>query len=344
MRKKIFLGAYINVINAQNINCKSIAFHLDKNKYSVKTLVLKNKNIEKLDNVSFIKVSKVGYKISNLYAFVKGVLWADVCYFPKHQSTPKLALKIANLLNKKTFTTIEGNMCDTSKKSMIESFGTLENMKSHFSMIPNVFGITPHLILSSHCGVLINKNPLFLGVDKNNFKNKGVKNKVENLVFIGSLIKRKNLNDILDLAKHFKNITFNIIGDGPLKDELENKSTTNVIFFGKLNSYEISNHLQNMDLHILLSRSEGFPKVILETASSAIPSILYDDYGADSWINHSVNGFVVSTYEEVKNTIDNLIENPELLRYNSENVLELSQKFDWKLIIKSWEKVIDNLK
>ena len=345
MRKKIFLGAYINVINAQNINCKSIAFHLDKNKYSVKTLVLKNKNIEKLDNVSFIKVSTFGYKTSNLFAFIKGVLWADVCYFPKHQSTPKLALKIANLLDKKTFTTIEGNMCDTSKKSMIESFGTLENMKSHFSMIPNVFGITPHLILSSHCGVLINKNPLFLGVDKNNFKNKGVvKNKVENLVFIGSLIKRKNLNDILDLAKHFKNITFNIIGDGPLKDELENKSTTNVNFFGKLNSYEISNHLQNMDLHILLSRSEGFPKVILETASSAIPSILYDDYGADSWINHSVNGFVVSTFEEVTSTINNLIENPELLIRNSENVLELAEKFDWKIIIKSWEKVIDNLK
>jgi len=345
MRKKIFLGAYINVINAQNINCKSIAFHLDKNKYSVKTLVLGNKNIEKLDNVSFIKVSTFGYKTSNLFAFIKGVLWADVCYFPKHQSTPKLALKIANLLDKKTFTTIEGNMCDTSKKSMIESFGTLENMKSHFSMIPNVFGITPHLILSSHCGVLINKNPLFLGVDKNNFKNKGVvKNKVENLVFIGSLIKRKNLNDILDLAKHFKNITFNIIGDGPLKDELENKSTTNVIFFGKLNSYEISNHLQNMDLHILLSRSEGFPKVILETASSAIPSLLYDDYGADSWINHLENGFVVSTFVEVKDVIDNLIENPDLLIANSENVLKLAEKFDWKIIIKFWEKVIDNLK
>jgi glycosyltransferase involved in cell wall biosynthesis len=235
-------------------------------------------------------------------------------------------------------------MCDTSKKSMIESFGTLENMKSHFSMIPNVFGITPHLILSSNCGVLINKNPLFLGVDMNNFKNKGVKNKVENLVFIGSLIKRKNLNDILNLAKYFKNLTFNIIGDGPLKDELENKSTTNVNFFGELNSYEISNHLQNMDLHILLSRSEGFPKVILETASSAIPSILYDDYGADSWINHLENGFVVSSFEEVKSTIDNLIENPKLLIRNSENVLELAEKFDWKIIIKSWEKVIDNLK
>ena len=99
-----------------------------------------------------------------------------------------------------------------------------------------------------------------------------------------------------------------------------------------------------MDLHFLPSRSEGFPKVVLETASSSIPSILYDDYGADSWIDHSENGFVVSTFEEVKSIIDNLIENPDLLIRNSENVLELAEKFDWKIIIKSWEKVIDNLK
>ena len=344
MRKKIFLGAYVNIINAQNINCKSIAFHLDKNKYCVKTLVLGNKNIEKLNNVSYINVSTLGYKISNLFAFIQGVLWADLCYFPKHQSTPKIAVKIANFLDKKIFTTIEGNMCDTSKKSMIESFETLENMKGYFSMIPNIFAITPHLILSSNCGVLINKNPLYLGLEKNSFKNKIIKSKVKNLVFIGSLIKRKNLYAILDLAKHFKNVTFNIIGDGPLKNELKKNSTSNVIFYGELNSYEISNHLEKMDLHILLSRSEGFPKVILETASLAIPSILYDDYGADSWINHSENGFVVSTFEEVKNTIDSLINNPELLIKNSEKVLELAEKFDWKIIIKSWEKVIDNLK
>ena len=96
MRKKIFLGAYINVINAQNINCKSIAFHLNKNKYSVKTLVLGDNNIENLDDVSFIKVSTFGYKTSNLFAFIKGVLWADVCYFPKHQSTPKYQLSERN--------------------------------------------------------------------------------------------------------------------------------------------------------------------------------------------------------------------------------------------------------
>ena len=344
MRKKIFLGAYINVINAQNINCKSIAFHLDKNKYSVKTLVLGNKNIEKLDNVSFIKVSNVGYKISNLYAFIKGVLWADVCYFPKHQSTPKFALKLANLLDKKTFTTIEGNMCDTSRRNMIDSFGSFKNMKNHFSLISHAFGITSEIIKKANCGIKLEQNPLYLGVESNQFSFRKTKKKLNNIVFIGSLLKTKNLDDFISLASLYPLLNFHIIGEGPIKEYLENKSSKNVSFHGQLNHLYLSKELINMDLHFLPSRSEGFPKVILETASSAIPSLLYNDYGADSWIDHSENGFVVSTFEEVKSTIDNLIENPDLLRRNSENVLELAEKFDWKIIIKSWEKVIDNLK
>jgi glycosyltransferase involved in cell wall biosynthesis len=344
MRKKIFLGAYINVINAQNINCKSIAFHLDKNKYSVKTLVLGDENIENLDDVSFIKVLTLGYKTSNLFAFIKGVLWADVCYFPKHQSTPKLALKLANLLDKKTFTTIEGNMCDTSRRNMIDSFGSFKNMKNHFSLISHSFGITSEIIKKADCGIKLEQHPLFLGVESNLFSFRKTKKKLNNIVFIGSLLKTKNLDDFISLTSIYPLLNFHIIGEGPIKEYLIKKSSKNVTFHGKLNHFELSRKLANMDLHFLPSRSEGFPKVVLETASSSIPSILYNDYGADSWINHSENGFVVSNLEEVKNTIDNLIKNPEILIRNSENVLELAEKFDWKIIIKSWEKVIDNLK
>ena len=344
MRKKIFLGAYINVINAQNINCKSIAFHLDKNKYSVKSLVLGDKNIENLDDVSFIKVSTFGYKTSNLFAFIKGVLWADVCYFPKHQSTPKLALKLANLLDKKTFTTIEGNMCDTSRRNMIDSFGSFKNMKNHFSLISHSFGITSEIIKKADCGIKLEQHPLYLGVESNIFSFRKTKKKLNNIVFIGSLLKTKNLDDFISIASLYPDLNFHIIGDGPIKEYLIKKSTKNVTFHGKLNHSELSKKLANMDLHFLPSRSEGFPKVVLETASSSIPSILYDDYGADSWIDHTKNGFVVSNFEEVKSVIDNLIENPDLLIHNSENVLELAEKFDWKIIIKSWEKVIDNLK
>jgi len=344
IKKKIFLGGYINHINAQNINCKSIATHLDKDKYNVKTLVLGNKNIPEIKGVNYYKVSSFLYSLSNSIAFFRGVIWADICYVPKHQSTPVIALKIAPFFGTKLFTTIEANMCDVSRRNMINSFGTLKKMKKYFSLIPNIYGITNDIINNTNCGIELEKKPLYLGVEKEKFYNNNENRELKNIVFIGSLVKNKVVQEFLKLAISFPNLTFNIVGDGPEKEQLKLLSTPNVIFHDKLNHDDLSVLLRSMNLHFLPSRSEGFPKVVLETASASIPSVLYDTYGASSWISDHVNGFVVSDFNQVESLISELIENPQVLINCSEKSLELASKFDWKNIISNWHEIIDNLR
>ena len=342
-RKKIFLGGYINHVNAQNINCKSVSYHLNKDIFNVKTLILGKRNIPIIQGVSYYKVSIFFYYISNTIAFIKGVIWADVCYFPKHHSTSLIALKIAPFFKTKIFTTIEGNMCDTRRRNMINSFGGLENMKQYFSLIPNIFGITDHIINRANCGVNLEKYPLYLGVEKDNFH---AKKKVElkNIIFIGSLVKTKEIDEFIKLAILFPSLIFNIVGDGPLKEELKLESTSNVVFHDKLNHNDLSALLNYMDLHFLPSKSEGFPKVVLETASASIPSVLYDTYGASNWISDNKNGFIVSNFFQVEKILRQLVCNPKLLQDCSEKVLELASKFNWKTIIHDWEKKINNLR
>ena len=89
--------------------------------------------------------------------------------------------------------------------------------------------------------------------------------------------------------------------------------------------------------------SEGFPKVILEAASAGIPSILYDSYGASDWIQHYKDGFIVNDISEVKIVINTLIERPYILQKTSSNAVKFAEKFNWKLVIKSWEKEIEDL-
>jgi len=125
---------------------------------------------------------------------------------------------------------------------------------------------------------------------------------------------------------------------------LENISSGNVVFHGLLANDQLKHVLNNMDLHLLLSRNEGFPKVILETAASGIPSILYSDYGAEEWIRHRKNGFVVNNIQDVVEIIKKLEKNNILLSEMSKEVSNLSKLFDWKLIIRDWEKVICNLR
>ena len=98
-----------------------------------------------------------------------------------------------------------------------------------------------------------------------------------------------------------------------------------------------------MDLNILLSKSEGFPKVILEAAAASVPSIVYNNYGMQDIIQTNHNGFVLKNKKEVIEKIHELIRSPKLLYDNSIAAYELSNKFDWKIQIKKWELEIDSL-
>lgn len=343
-QKKIFLGGYINNLNAQNINCRSIGMHLNKTKYQVKALSLEPSDLDSFSrmNLSCIKVYSSFFTITNFFAFLYGIIWCDVAYLPKHHTTPSFIFYIIRLLNKKVFTTIEGNMCDTTKENMIDNFGGKSKLIRYFKNIKNIYGITEFIIQNAKCGVKVNKKPLYLGVETELFKKQKI-NQLNEVIFVGSLIARKRAYEIIKLGSSFPEITFHVVGDGPLMNDLLEKKSDNIIFYGKLTHNKISTILSKIDLLFLPSRSEGFPKVILEMASAGIPSLVYRDYGASEWLENDKNGFVVSSYEEVLMKCRELIDNPELLQKNSEESFKLAKKFDWKFVIKDWERVIDHL-
>lgn len=341
MKKKIFLGAYINNLNAQNINCLSLAKYLDKQKFEVYALALYNGDKVNID----VKLFRCFYPFlfSKIIGFLWGIINCNIAYYPKHVSTPKWVLIITNLLGKKMFTTIESNMCDLSKeKSLIKAFGSQKKLVSHFKYFSNIFPITKYILDNASCGVSLKTKALYLGVEKDNFSAE-IKEELKNIVFIGSLVREKNIEEFYYLSKIFPDLNFHIIGNGPLMKELKDTSSPNVIFHGLLRHDQLSIVLGEMDLHILLSRSEGFPKVILETAAAGIPSILYGDYGAKEWIINNKNGFILNTKEEVAEKILELIKDPNLLISNSKEAVKLAHRFDWKTIINDWEEVINNL-
>ena len=56
--------------------------------------------------------------------------------------------------------------------------------------------------------------------------------------------------------------------------------------------------VEKMDLLFLPSKSEGFPKVILEVAACGIPSMVYSDYGAKEWMKHMQDGFIIANFDD----------------------------------------------
>ena len=90
-------------------------------------------------------------------------------------------------------------MCETDKESI---FLLVEKkIKNHFRFTKNIFGITKFIINNATCGVRLNNNP-YLGVDIDLYQFNQAK--LENIVFIGSLKKRKRVDEFIRISAFFR--------------------------------------------------------------------------------------------------------------------------------------------
>ena len=338
---KIFLAGFINYPNAQNLNCLALSKHLNPSIFEIYTLT--TYHAEKIKTDTTIFHCFYPFRFSSLIGFIWGILKCDIIYFPKHRSISSWIFVLASFFGKKIFTTIENNICDLNKESILNSFGGKKPLVKYFKNIPNIYGITRFIIDNATCGVNLKNEVLYLGVENDNFVSKK-RSKLKNVVFVGNIKKRKRVDEIIKLASKFSEINFNIIGDGIERKKLQSISGSNVFFYGHLNQNELASQLEKMDLLFLPSRSEGFPKVILEAAAAGIPSLVYSDYGANEWIVSGENGFIINSFEDSIDLINLLKHDSNLLARASKGAILLANKFDWKKVVLKWEKIILSLR
>ena len=65
------------------------------------------------------------------------------------------------------------------------------------------------------------------------------------------------------------------------------------------------------------------------------------------YIRHLSNSlrtsYVVDTIDEIESVIKHLQQHPEELDTLAEEAIKLAKSFDWKVLVKDWEKVIEEL-
>lgn len=346
---KIFLGGYINQRRAQDLNCLALATHLDKSKFEVYTMISTKSeaNIDYIRGECTIYTFHARFRFTKMWNYIKALYNCDIIYLAKLERR-SLITTLNLIFKKKIILTVENLFDDFTIKQM-DSKGS----RSSTSII-NVLKKNKHVYSLSTYIKIFNEEKhnlktndviLPLGVDNDIFYAKNIKKKeLKNIIFIGNNMKHKRVYEYLDLARKFNNLTFHIIGNG---DEVNLKKLikydTNIKHHGSLNSMQINKVFENIDLHISTSKSEGLPKVTFETASAGIPSIIYNTYGGDYFIDNNKNGFLINNFDEMNNKVDELIHNKDLLYENSLNAVKLGKLYSWKNIINIWEKEIENI-
>lgn len=124
---------------------------------------------------------------------------------------------------------------------------------------------------------------------------------VDRIVTVGRLVEQKNhalfLRAAAQLARELPSVHFVIVGDGPLRPQLEAQAQQlgigdRVCFTGERTDVETV--LAGSALFWLTSRWEGLPNVVLEAMASGVPVIATDVGGTRELIQSGVDGFVVA--------------------------------------------------
>lgn len=137
-------------------------------------------------------------------------------------------------------------------------------------------------------------------IDQYNLKEKNI------LLFVGRLVKVKNLTFLMDVFSRYvennKNIILVLIGDGDKKSELIDqvknlKIQDNVLFAGRFENEELYAWYRIADYFILPSTSETFGAVVNESLIAGVPVICSNLAGASSLINEK-NGVIFNPYDK----------------------------------------------
>jgi len=151
-----------------------------------------------------------------------------------------------------------------------------------------------------------------------------------------------------EVCKKEKNITFVVIGDGDLKNELIALSRRlgieeKISFTGRV--ADVPRYLSKLDMGVITSDSEGFSNSILEYMASGLPVIATDVGGNNEIIINNFNGFLVSKgdYIDICERILQLYNDKITYKEIQKNALESVSNYTLGKYVKEHEIYYKNL-
>lgn len=183
-------------------------------------------------------------------------------------------------------------------------------------------------------------------------KDRDIKSSIIQLVCVGTLCDRKNQMGILqalaslpnDLQKRY---SLTLVGDGNVRNELENFSRKNihteVKFVGSV--ADVTSYLLTADVFILLSKDEGLPISILEAMRCSLPIISTQVAGIPEMIEDGKSGYLIPPdYQKLSLLLLDLLEkNVDLIGMGERSKSLFEQKFTKEKMILAYSKLFHSI-
>ncbi|SEH79694.1 Glycosyltransferase involved in cell wall bisynthesis [Halobacillus karajensis] len=152
------------------------------------------------------------------------------------------------------------------------------------------------------------------------------------LIFVGRLAPEKEIHKIRPLLERRNDLSLAIVGDGPVKKELEETfKGTNTIFTGLLHGEELAQAFASSDALIFPSVTETLGLVILESMASGLPVIAAKSGPTMEQVEDGKTGLLFEN-ENTESMIQAIqrLEDEGLYRTLCENAREEAEKYSWQ--------------
>ncbi|MED3933525.1 glycosyltransferase family 1 protein [Priestia megaterium] len=135
------------------------------------------------------------------------------------------------------------------------------------------------------------------------------------LTYVGRLAKEKNADFLMKIARslpdHIRHqIHWVIVGDGPLKEQMQQQASEHMTFTGFLEGKQLAHIYSSSDLFVFPSETETFGNVVLESLASGTPVVAANAGGVKQMVQHGRNGYLCKPHslEEFSSAITDLLD------------------------------------
>lgn len=195
------------------------------------------------------------------------------------------------------------------------------------------------------------------GINLAEIQSVSISAKKSDVIFVGRLIKEKNVDLLLQVIKRLKQrlpgIKCLIIGDGPERERLEQLNCQlgleeNIEFLGALDNHaDVYSYMKASKIFVLLSEREGFGIVVPEANACGLPVVVAQTKhsAAYSLVSEGRSGFVVSLklLEKIEDRLYHLLSENATRVKIAQMATNWAQQFDWSVSTQQTEQLYHQL-
>ncbi|WP_338438977.1 glycosyltransferase family 4 protein [Campylobacter vicugnae] len=177
------------------------------------------------------------------------------------------------------------------------------------------------------------------------------------VVSVGRLSKEKGFLRLIDIwkliqdSKEFKDWKLHIVGDGELKEKIENKikdlNLTNSIIL-KPFTKDVESEYLSASIYAMTSHFEGLPMVLIEAQSYALPTIAFDvATGPSDIIENEKSGYLIedNNLNEYATKLKTLMSDENLrAKMGAKSKEIVKSKFSKEVVMKQWMELFERIK